>query len=101
MKVMVRAGGERRSMTHPHTVRPTEELESFMKGVNHRLWVLKHFPEEFTPGDAEELWKLIKEAVHIGVGMYEDAPEQVKQILKPIKALYDEHLINAGKASQN
>ncbi len=41
------------------------------------------------------------EAVHIGVGMYEDAPEQVKQILEPIKDLYDEHLINAGKASQN
>lgn len=88
-------------MTHPNTVRSTEELESFMKGVNDRLWVLKHFPEKFTPGDAEELWKLIMEAVHIGVGMYEDAPEQVKQILEPIKHLYDEHLTNAGKASQN
>jgi len=88
-------------MTHPNTIRSTEELESFMKGVNDRLWVLKHFPEKFTPGEAEELSKLIKEAVHIGVGMYEDAPEQVKQILKPIKDLYDEHLINAGKASQN
>ena len=88
-------------MTHPNTVRSTEELESFMKGGNDRLWVLKHFPEKFTPGDAQELWKLIMEAVHIGVGTYEKAPEQVKRILEPIKDLYDEHLINAGKASQN
>jgi len=88
-------------MTHPNTIRSAEERGSFMKGVNYRRWVLKHFPEKFTPEDAEELWKLIKEAVHIGVGMSEDAPEQVKQILKPIKDLYDEHLINAGKASQN